>query len=64
MSHPAGGPVDGPMQRIGEEAARLFRRLSGQDPDEPVSSYVVALYSLLFLVAFALFDLWVTNTPI
>jgi len=52
------------MQRIGEQAARLFRMLAGIDKDEPISSYVIALYSFLFLVALMLVFIWATGTPL
>jgi hypothetical protein len=51
------------MQRIGEKAARLFKVLAGQEPDECVSSYVIALYVFLFVVAVALFFAWVAGGP-
>ena len=46
------------MQRIGERAARLFRLLAGQEPDECTSSYVIALYVFLLLVAMMLGFVW------
>ena len=51
------------MQQIGDKTARLFKLLAGQDRDEPVSSYVVGLYSFLFLVGMILFFAWLTNVP-
>lgn len=52
------------MQRIGEEAARLFRALAGIKKDEPISSAVIALYSFLFLVAVTLVFVWATGAPV
>ena len=52
------------MQRIGEEAARVFRTLAGQDRDEPLGSYVIALYTFLFAVALMLVLAWVTGAPL
>jgi hypothetical protein len=55
------GPSE--MQRIGEEAARVFKTLAGQDRDEPMSSYVIALYCFLFIIAMMLFFAWLTGAP-
>lgn len=52
------------MQRIGEEAARLFKAAAGIKQDEPISSFVFALYGFLFLVAMTLFFVWITGAPI
>gem|GEM_PF-3962976 len=52
------------MQRIGAQAARVFKTLAGQDRDEPVGSYVWALYAFLFIVAMMLAIAWVTGTPL
>lgn len=46
------------MQRIGERAARLFKLLAGQAPDECVSSYVIALYVFLGVIAMLLCLAW------
>ena len=51
------------MQRIGEGAARVFKTLAGQDADEPVSAYVYALYTFLFVVAMMIFFAWITGAP-
>jgi hypothetical protein len=51
------------MQRIGEKAARLFKLLAGQDCDERMSSYVVALYVFLFVIAMMLFLAWMGGAP-
>ncbi len=51
------------MQRIGEGAARVFKTLAGQDRDEPLSSYVIALYCFLFMAAIMLFAAWITGAP-
>jgi len=51
------------MQRIGEGVARAFKTLAGQDVDEPVSAYVFALYTFLFVVAMMIFFAWVTGAP-
>ncbi len=51
------------MQRIGEEAGRLFKALAGRDRETPLGSFVVALYVMLFLVAFMLVAAWLTGTP-
>lgn len=52
------------MQRIGEEAARVFRMLAGQDRDEPLSSFVIALYTFLFAIAMMLVLAWATGAPL
>ncbi len=46
------------MQRIGQATVRVFKALAGVQKDEPVSSYLVALYGFLFLAAMALVLLW------
>ena len=51
------------MERIGEGVARVFKTLAGQDRDEPLSSYVIALYCVLFLVAMMIFFTWITGAP-
>ncbi len=50
------------MQRIGEATARAFKTLAGLQKDEPVSSFVFALYGFLFLVAMSLVLVWLTGT--
>jgi hypothetical protein len=52
------------MQRIGMQAARMFKALAGIKGDEPLSSYLIALYIFLFLVGMVLFALWITGTPL
>jgi hypothetical protein len=52
------------MQRIGAHAARVFKALAGVKKDEPLSSYTIALYLFLFLIAMVLFTLWITGTPL
>ncbi len=49
------------MQWIAEKGARLFKLLAGQQRDEPVSSYVFALYVFLFVIAMMLFLAWMTG---
>ena len=49
------------MQRFGEETARVFKFLAGQDRDEPVGASVWALYSFLFMVGLIFFAALVTN---
>jgi hypothetical protein len=51
------------MQRIGEKAARLFRLLAGQEPDECMGPYVIAAYVFLLVVAMTLAFAWVTGGP-
>lgn len=51
------------MQRIGHGAARVFKALAGQDRDEPMSAYVIALYAFLFVIAMMIFFAWVTGAP-
>ena len=51
------------MQRLGKEAARLFKILAGQDRDEPLGAQIYALYTILFVVALMLFAAWITGTP-
>ena len=51
------------MQRIGEGVARAFKTLAGQDTDAPVSAYVFALYTFLFVVAMMIFFAWITGAP-
>lgn len=51
------------MQRIGQAALRVFKSLAGQEKSEPLSSYAIALYGFLFLIAMALLLAWLTGTP-
>ncbi len=51
------------MARIGEEAARAFKALAGQDTNEPLGAHVIALYCFLLLVAMMLAAAWITGTP-
>ena len=52
------------MQRIGEQAARVFKALAGIRKDEPLGSFVIALYRMLFLIAMVLVALWITGAPL
>jgi hypothetical protein len=52
------------MQRIGAQAARVFKALAGVKKDEPLSSYLIALYLFLFLVAMTLLVLWISGSPL
>jgi hypothetical protein len=52
------------MQRIGTQAARVFKALAGIKKDESLSSYLIALYLFLFLVAMTLLALWISGTPL
>ena len=51
------------MQQIGERAARLFKLLAGQERDEQMSSYVIALYVFLLVIAMMLFFAWMMGAP-
>jgi hypothetical protein len=51
------------MQRIGERAARLFKSLAGQEADGCLSSYVIALYVFLLVVAMTLVLAWMAGGP-
>jgi hypothetical protein len=51
------------MQGIGKGAARAFKALAGLDRDEPLTSFTIALYGFLFLVAMALLALWAVGWP-
>src|SRR4051812_18384117 len=51
------------MQRIGERAARLFKSLAGQEADEDMSSYVIAVYVFLLVVAMMLLLAWTVGGP-
>jgi len=46
------------MQQFAEKAARLFKLLAGQQRDERMSSYVLALYVYLFVIAMLLVFAW------
>lgn len=48
------------MQRMGAQAARLFKTLAGQDRDEPVGALVFAVYTFLFMVALIVLSAWLT----
>lgn len=52
------------MQRIGEGAARVFKRLAGQDRDEPMGPFVIALYCVLLLTAATIVMAWVSGAPL
>ena len=52
------------MQRMGTQAARLFKTLAGQDRDEPLRARAFALYTVLFMVALIVFSAWLTGVPI
>lgn len=52
------------MQRIGEGAARVFKTLAGQDREEPLNSFVIALYVFLFVVAMMIAFAWITAAPL
>ncbi len=49
------------MQQIGERTARLLKLLAGLERDEPVNSYVFALYSFLFLLGMLLLLAWIAQ---
>jgi len=51
------------VQQIAEKAARLFKLLAGQQRDERVSSYVLALYVYLFVIAMLLVFAWIAGAP-
>jgi hypothetical protein len=51
------------MQRIGEETARVFKALAGQDRNEPMSSHIAALYTVLFFAALIVLSAWLTGGP-
>lgn len=51
------------MQQIGKGAARVFKALAGLDRDAPLTSFAIALYGFLFLIAMALLLAWATGTP-
>jgi hypothetical protein len=51
------------MQQIGEKAVRLLKLLAGQERDEPVSSYVYALYVFLFVIAMTFLFAWMAGLP-
>ena len=49
------------MQRIGAKTMRAFKTLAGVEKDEPVASWVFALYGFLFLIAMMLVIAWLTG---
>ena len=49
------------MQRIGEATARAFKTLAGVEKDEPMASWVFALYGFLFCIGFMLVLAWLTG---
>lgn len=51
------------MQQIGKGAARIFKSLAGLDRDAPLTSYTIALYLCLLLVAVTLLALWAVGWP-
>lgn len=51
------------MQRIGEEAMRVFKALAGQDRNEPMSSHIAGIYTFLFFVGLFLLSAWITGGP-
>lgn len=51
------------MQRLGQAALRVFKSLAGLEKDEPLGSYAIALYGLLFLIAMSIVVAWATGTP-
>ena len=63
MNRPALAREERDMQRIGEGTARVFKALAGQDRDEPLGPFVIALYGFLFLVAMMIFFAWITGAP-
>ena len=51
------------MQQIGQGAMRVFKSLAGLDKEAPLTSFTIALYGFLFLVAMSLLGLWVMGWP-
>jgi glycerol-3-phosphate acyltransferase PlsY len=51
------------MQQIGKGAARAFKSLAGLDKEAPLTSFTIALYLFLFLVAMSLLALWAMGWP-
>lgn len=51
------------MQRFGKGATRVFKSLAGLDKEAPLTSFTIALYGLLFLVAMTLIGLWAAGWP-
>lgn len=49
------------MQRFRQQAARAFKLLAGQEPDEPLGAHVYAVYSFLFMAAMLIFPAWVAG---
>ena len=52
------------MHRIGESAARVLKTLAGQDRDEPLGPFVIALYCMLFLIVATIVMAWVSGAPL
>jgi hypothetical protein len=46
------------MPRIRDGVLRAFKSLAGQDKDKPLTSPVIALYAVLFLMAMWLLLAW------
>lgn len=63
MNHTRPRPESRSMQRIGEEAMRVFKALAGQDRNEPMSSPVAGIYTFLFFVGLFLLSAWITGGP-
>jgi hypothetical protein len=51
------------MQQMAEKVRRAFKSVAGLDPSEPLSSPIVALYALLFLIAMSLLLAWLLGAP-
>jgi hypothetical protein len=49
------------MQRIGERTARLFKLRAGQQPDEDMGAYVIALYVFLGVIVMMLCFAWMLD---
>jgi hypothetical protein len=49
------------MHRIGERAARVFKLLAGQAPDEDMGPYVIALYVFLSVIAMVFCFAWMVG---
>lgn len=61
MNRRAERPVIGACGASGEAIARAFKTLAGVEKDEPMASWVYALYGFLFLVAMVLVIAWLTG---
>ena len=46
------------MREIGEKVRRAFKTVAGLDPSAPLTSPVVAMYAVLFLIAMWLLLAW------